>query len=107
MDVNDFVRKIPKVELHNHIIGAMRLETALDLAKKNGVPTPPGDPQNLYEYDNLIDFLTAHVFVSTARTSHESPTSASRTHTAPETSATPNCSSIRQTTWTKASRTRF
>jgi adenosine deaminase len=64
MDVDTFVRRIPKVELHNHIIGAMRLETALDLAKKNSVPTPPGDPAELYEYDNLIDFLTAHVFVS-------------------------------------------
>jgi adenosine deaminase len=64
MPADDFVRKIPKVELHNHIVGAMRLETALDLAKKNGVPIPPGDPQKLYEYDSLIAFLTSHVFVS-------------------------------------------
>lgn len=64
MTTDDFVRKIPKVELHNHIVGAMRLSTVLELAKKNNVPLPPGDPEKLYEYDTLIEFLTAHVFVS-------------------------------------------
>jgi len=63
MNVDEYLRKIPKVELHNHIVGAMRLETALDLAKKHDLKVPVEDPQKLYEYETLVDFLTSHTFV--------------------------------------------
>jgi adenosine deaminase len=63
MNVDEYLRKIPKVELHNHIVGAMRLETALDLAKKHDLKVPVEDPQKLYEYDTLGAFLTSHTFV--------------------------------------------
>lgn len=64
MNLNEFVRKIPKVELHNHIVGATRLGTALDLAAKHDMKLPVDDPQKLYEYDDLIGFLISHHFVS-------------------------------------------
>jgi adenosine deaminase len=63
MDVDEFLRRIPKVELHNHVTGAVRLETFVELARKNGVPLPSGDPKALYEYEDLIAFLTSHSLV--------------------------------------------
>ncbi|GAB7007453.1 adenosine deaminase [Nocardioides sp. AN3] len=63
MNSDEYLRKIPKVELHNHIVGAMRLETALDLAKKHDLNVPVEDPQKLYEYDTLVEFLVSHTFV--------------------------------------------
>jgi adenosine deaminase len=61
--LDEFLRRIPKVELHNHVTGAVRLQTVVDLAKKNDIPMPIGNPEALYEYKELIGFLTSHAFV--------------------------------------------
>jgi hypothetical protein len=53
----------PMFELHKPILSAMRLETALDLAKKQDLTVPVEAPQKLYEYDTLVEFLTSHTFV--------------------------------------------
>lgn len=63
MNVDEFARKIPKVELHNHIVGAMRLDTVLDLAAKHELKVPVEDPRKLYEYEDLTGFLVSHTFV--------------------------------------------
>ena len=51
------LRALPKVELHCHVEGAMRPETVVDLARKNGVPLPAGDIRDLYSYGSLDEFL--------------------------------------------------
>lgn len=49
--------RLPKVELHCHIEGAMRPSTVVELARANGVALPAVDPTELYRYDSLNGFL--------------------------------------------------
>jgi adenosine deaminase len=51
------LRALPKVELHCHVEGAMRPETVVDLARKNGVALPAGDIRDQYHYRSLEEFL--------------------------------------------------
>jgi adenosine deaminase len=49
--------RLPKVELHCHIEGTMRLDTLVELAAKNGHGLGAADPRELYQYDSLDGFL--------------------------------------------------
>lgn len=64
MDHSEFLRRLPKVELHCHMEGAVRPATAIELARTHGVVLPSEDPTELYDYDNLVDFLKVYVAVS-------------------------------------------
>ncbi|MCC7161122.1 MAG: adenosine deaminase [Anaerolineae bacterium] len=48
-----FIRAMPKVELHVHLEGAIRPETLLQLSRRNNVPLP---------YDNVEDLRQWYVF---------------------------------------------
>jgi adenosine deaminase len=64
MDVIEFARRIPKIELHLHLEGAVQPATFLELARKNGVTVPAfQDVRDLYRYDNLPDFLKVYDLV--------------------------------------------
>ncbi|MCL6708553.1 adenosine deaminase [Pseudomonas sp. R2.Fl] len=53
------------MELHLHLEGAIRPQTAVDLAKKNGIALPPFERvEDLYRYDSLEQFLTIYTAVS-------------------------------------------
>ena len=43
MSLHDFIREIPKVELHVHLEGSIRPSTLLALAQRNGVDLPADD----------------------------------------------------------------
>ena len=47
----DFIFELPKTDLHVHLDGSLRPETVAELAKKNNVPLPSYDPQ---EVENLL-----------------------------------------------------
>lgn len=65
MDLASFARRIPKIELHLHLEGAVRPSTFVELARKNAVPLPAfGEIGELYRYDNLPDFLKIYDLVS-------------------------------------------
>ncbi len=65
VDIETFARRIPKIELHLHLEGAVRPGTFVELARKNGIELPPhGDISELYRYDNLPDFLKIYDLVS-------------------------------------------
>lgn len=53
----NFLRKIPKAEIHLHYAGSIREKTLFDIAKKNGIPFPKNFNEGLYTYTNLVDFL--------------------------------------------------
>ncbi|POF30850.1 adenosine deaminase [Roseibium marinum] len=61
MDVSRLIRKLPKAEIHIHLEGAIRPDTAMELAAKNGVGLPDCERvADLYSYDNLLDFLAVY-----------------------------------------------
>lgn len=62
----EFLHSLPKAELHCHLDGSMRVETIIDLAKKQGVKLPESDPKKLEKLliagpwcDSLVDYLKA------------------------------------------------
>jgi adenosine deaminase len=60
LELNEALRRLPKVELHCHLEGCLRPTTAADLAIANDVPLPlaPGAPvTDLYRYGSLDEFL--------------------------------------------------
>ncbi len=50
--MHKFLAQLPKAELHNHLDGSLRIDTILDLAKKNSVKLPT------YNRDELEGLLT-------------------------------------------------
>jgi adenosine deaminase len=65
MDLDQFVHALPKAELHLHLAGAVNAQTFLKLARKNNVPLPPfQDIEDLYRYNNLVDFLQIYDLVA-------------------------------------------
>jgi len=56
MSLHDFIREMPKVELHVHLEGSIRPATVLTLAERNGVALPAADLDSLREFYRFIDF---------------------------------------------------
>jgi adenosine deaminase len=64
MDYEEFLRRVPKVELHCHVEGTVRAATAADQARKHGVKLPTDDIDRLYDYDSIYAFLEVFRLVS-------------------------------------------
>ena len=66
-DTAALIRRLPKVEMHLHLEGAIRADTAVALARKNGVALPPFvQPQDLYTFTDLPSFLTVYTAIAQA-----------------------------------------
>ena len=61
MDIEKFVRSLPKAELHLHLEGAVSATTAIDLAGKHGLATHElKDAAKLFDFPDLETFLKAY-----------------------------------------------
>jgi len=56
MSLGDFIRDMPKVELHVHLEGSIRPATLLTLAARNRVTLPASSVEGLREFYRFIDF---------------------------------------------------
>jgi adenosine deaminase len=60
MTLAEFIRGLPKAELHLHLEGSLEPELMFELAKRNGVEIPFGSVEEVraaYSFSNLQDFL--------------------------------------------------
>ncbi|MEI7771559.1 MAG: adenosine deaminase [Chloroflexales bacterium] len=67
-ELDEFIVRMPKVELHIHLEGTIAPQTLLDLAHQNGVELPARDVagvEQLLHYRNFSEFIT--VFMAMAR----------------------------------------
>lgn len=77
---DQYLRRVPKVELHCHFEGTVRASTFAELARKHGTRLPTEDVGRLYDYGTIYQFLEIFALVSStlidredfARTAYES-----------------------------------
>jgi len=50
----DYIRALPKAEVHLHLEGTVELPTCIELAARHSLPTPT---RALYEYQDFWGFL--------------------------------------------------
>ena len=50
MLTKEIIRKVPKVELHDHLDGGLRITTILELAKEDGITLPSDDEKELHSW---------------------------------------------------------
>jgi adenosine deaminase len=61
MDLEHFVIALPKAELHLHLEGAVSASTAIELARKHGLPTRDfEDASKAFHFADLAEFLRAY-----------------------------------------------
>ena len=64
----EFLKRIPKTDLHVHLDGSMRLTTLIELAQKEGVKLPAYTPQGLRkkvfkdQYASLVEYLRGFAY---------------------------------------------
>ncbi|MDB5405169.1 MAG: Adenine deaminase [Rhodospirillales bacterium] len=65
VEIESFVRMIPKAELHLHLEGAIAAPTVVELARKHGVTLPiVREVSELYDFPNLGAFLKVYDLIS-------------------------------------------
>ncbi|MBR1920070.1 MAG: adenosine deaminase [Spirochaetales bacterium] len=50
MLARELIKRVPKVELHDHLDGGVRIETILDIAKRESIDLPSRDPEKLKDF---------------------------------------------------------
>ncbi len=63
LELETWIRRIPKVELHVHLEGAIRPQTLRELADKNGVRLP-GGLVSIYQFSDFQGFLDAYMLAA-------------------------------------------
>jgi aminodeoxyfutalosine deaminase len=65
IDVVDWLRRLPKVELHLHLEGTIQPETLLELSKRHDAePLTAEAAKKLYHYENFLGFMDSFKAVS-------------------------------------------
>ena len=59
LSLDDYLRLLPKTELHCHFVSTMSAGMLIAQAEKHGVPLATTDPAALFDYRDLADFLVA------------------------------------------------
>jgi adenosine deaminase len=63
VDDADFIRRMPKVELHCHLEGSVPAATFIELAGRHGVVLPTEDPEHVYDFGSFLEFLDLYYLV--------------------------------------------
>jgi adenosine deaminase len=57
LEYAEYLRRVPKVELHCHVEGTLRPATVLDLARRHDIALPTSQVDEIYAYDTIYEFL--------------------------------------------------
>jgi adenosine deaminase len=57
IDESEYLRRVPKVELHCHVEGTLRPATVVELAAKHDIRLPTTDVDQIYAYETIYEFL--------------------------------------------------
>jgi adenosine deaminase len=68
--VSTLLKRLPKVDLHLHLVGAMRASTLVDLAQLHSVELPKSEP-SLYDFDSFDRFIDTLRLAATVLRSRE------------------------------------
>ncbi|KAL7435960.1 hypothetical protein ACHAXM_006875 [Skeletonema potamos] len=77
IDLQKFLLRIPKADLHIHLDGSIRIETLIDLAQQYNVKLPSYDVQELKDlvfpekYNNLEEYLRGFGYITKVLTTPE------------------------------------
>jgi adenosine deaminase len=66
MALTDYIRAMPKAELHVHLEGSIKPETVFELSKKNGVTLPVSSVEELkawYKFRNFDHFVEIYLII--------------------------------------------
>jgi adenosine deaminase len=73
-ELDAFITRMPKVELHLHLEGSVSPRTLLELSQQNGVDLPARDiagVERLFQFDHFHDFLMVYMVLARAIVSGE------------------------------------
>ncbi|WP_084467324.1 adenosine deaminase [Actinokineospora inagensis] len=62
-DIRTYIRALPKVELHLHLVGSAPLDSVLELARRHpdgGVPVERDELVRFYEFSDFTHFITVY-----------------------------------------------
>jgi adenosine deaminase len=57
LEYSQYLRRVPKVELHCHVEGTLRPATVVELARKHDIALPTTEVDRIYAYETIYDFL--------------------------------------------------
>jgi adenosine deaminase len=57
LNYTEYLRRLPKVELHCHVEGTLRPQTVTELARKHAIDLPTTDVDRIYDYETIYEFL--------------------------------------------------
>jgi len=66
ISVAEFIRRMPKVELHCHLEGSVPAATFIELAQRHGIDLPTDDPDHVYDFASFLEFLDLYYLVCRA-----------------------------------------
>ena len=75
---DEFLKAIPKTDLHLHLDGSLRLKTLIDLAKTNKIKLPSYTEEGLKEkvfkkkYNSLVEYLKGFAYTCAVLQNQES-----------------------------------
>jgi adenosine deaminase len=63
-DYEQYLRRLPKVELHCHVEGTLRPATVVELAAKHKIVLPTTEVDEIYRYSTIYEFLEIYATVN-------------------------------------------
>ncbi|CDR17524.1 adenosine deaminase [Streptomyces iranensis] len=67
----EFLRRLPKAELHCHFVGAIPAHTAWEIARRNSIRLPADSAETLYDFADFYTFLQVYMAVAAALRTRE------------------------------------